>query len=164
MQKAVLLLAFLFSPFLFTGCDSSGNIDDCSWMAGKWRGQDVNDLVFFETWEHSEPSSYTGNSVTISPDGDTLWREALKVEKVEGVPYYVTNDPKTKSPILFKMVESDAHKAIFENKDRKFPRRISYLLETNNTMKVKREGTEKGVPKIETLQFERVKGDSIPFH
>jgi hypothetical protein len=144
---------------VLAGC-SSLSIKDCGWLIGKWRGQDVNDLVFLESWENGEGGSYNGNSVTISPEGDTLWKESLKIEVVEGTPYYVTNDPKTKTPVLFKMIESDPKKVVFENKDRKFPRRVSYQLETNTTMKVKLEGIENGVPKVETLLFEREKNES----
>ena len=122
---------------------------------GDWSGTDVNTLQFHENWKRGTGSALLGFGCTLKPDGDTLMRETLKIDLVENVPYYYATLPKSKEPVLFKMIQGDATNAIFENKDHDFPKRISYILETAHTMKVKLEGIENGVPKIETLEFER---------
>ena len=134
---------------------------DVKWLIGQWKGTDVNDLVFSEIWEYEDALSYSGAGYTMTPNGDTIFRETLKIELVEGVPYYVATIPKSKGPVLFKMIQGDEKNAIFENKEHDFPRRISYMLETNNRCKVKLEGIEKGIPKIETLIYERVIVDPL---
>ena len=151
----------LFSTLFFSCGNSSGNIEDVSWLIGSWKGTDLNDLVFHETWERESKTTLTGSGVTVSPDGDTIFRETLKIDLVEGVPYYVATIPKSKGPVLFKMIKGDAHNAIFENKEHYFPKRISYLLQTNNTCKIKLEGIEKGVPRIETLIYERENNSTL---
>ena len=152
----LLLLLPLISATFFSCGNSSGSIDDVSWLIGSWEGTDLNDLVFHETWERESKTTLTGTGATVSPDGDTIFRETLKIDLVDGTPYYVATIPKSKGPVLFKMIKGDAHNAIFENKEHDFPKRISYMLQTNNTCKIKLEGIEKGVPRIETLMYERV--------
>ncbi len=157
MKRFLLFFPILFFAIQFSSCgNTSGNIENIDWLIGQWQGKDVNDLVFHENWERDGKSSFTGSSCTITPDGDTIYRETLKINLVDGTPYFVSTVPKTKGPVLFKMVQGDAQTAIFENRDHDFPQRISYTLENNNHMKVKLEGIEKGQPKIERLQFERV--------
>lgn len=163
MTRPVILAASLLFALLLVQCGNDMTIKNVEWVVGRWEGRDVNDLVFHESWERAGANSLNGQSFTTSPDGDTLWKEALKMETVEGAPYYVALEPKTKAPILFKMIECDDHHAVFENKERDFPKRILYRLETNNTMTIKREGFENGKPKVESLQFERMKSDSIHF-
>jgi hypothetical protein len=152
----ILLLLPLFSTVFFSCGNSSGSIEDVSWLIGSWKGTDLNDLVFTENWERESPTTLVGAGATISPDGDTIFRETLKIDLVDGTPYYVATIPKSKGPVLFKLIKGDAHNAIFENKEHDFPKRISYLLQSNNTCKIKLEGIEKGIPRIETLMYERV--------
>ncbi|MBI3512092.1 MAG: hypothetical protein HY064_15650 [Bacteroidetes bacterium] len=149
------LFIFLIVSLAVESCSDHGNMDDLDWMVGKWSGTDVNGLVFHENWERGDKKSLTGFSCSISPEGDTVLHQPLKIDLVENVPFYFATLPKSKEPVLFKLIESDAHHAIFENKEHDFPKRITYELEKSNTMKVKLEGIEKGHPKIETLEFER---------
>jgi hypothetical protein len=80
---------------------------------------------------------------------------------VEGVPYYIVTIPPKKEPVLFKLIQGDDHNAIFENREHDFPQRISYVLQPNNTLRVKLEGIEKGEPKVETLEFAKLTGDNL---
>jgi hypothetical protein len=159
-MKTLILIAALCPALVLVSCDNAGKTEDISWLIGSWEGHDVNDLTFYEHWQRSGKSSFDCTAVTITPDGDTLIKETPKIEVVEGVPYYVTTVPEKKGAILFKMVKGNATSAIFENRDHSFPQRISYLLESNNSMKIKLEGFKKGQPQVETLRFERMKENS----
>lgn len=161
MIRRIILPSLLFLACLAGSCGNSVELSEIDWLVGHWQGIDVNDLSFHERWERAGNNSLSGSSCTISPDGDTLWRESPKIEPVEGVPYYIMPAPGNKGSILYKMIQGDAHNAVFENKDKSFPQRISYQLQSNSTMRVKMEGIEKGQPKIQQLQFERVLNDSI---
>jgi hypothetical protein len=154
MKSALRII--LFSAFAVSGCTTTGNIEDINWLIGHWQGLDANGLVFHEHWERAEKNAFVGSGATLKPDGDTLWKETLKIEVIEGVLFYVATVPGNKAPVHFKMVKGDSHNAVFENKEHDFPQRISYILETNNTVRVKLEGLEDGRPKQETLNFERV--------
>ncbi len=157
MKRLLLIFPILVIALQFSSCgNSSGNLEAINWMIGQWQGKDVNDLVFHENWERDGATGFIGLGCTISPEGDTIYRETLKINLVEGTPYFVYTIPKIKGPVLFKMVQGDANNAVFENRDHEFPQSISYTLENDNHMKVKLEGIEKGQPKIERLEFERV--------
>lgn len=159
------LLPFFLSilSFQFFSCGNvPSDLDDINWLIGNWRGLDVNDLVFNENWERDGKNAFIGMGCTITPNGDTLFRETLKINLVEGSPYYVATVPENKGPVLFKMVEGTANSAVFENPEHDFPQSISYLLENNNHMTVKLVGIEKGKPKIEKLEFERVAVQPLP--
>lgn len=154
---------FLFSALLvsFASCVDSAKIENLEWMLGTWEGLDDNELMFVEVWERGTGNSFVGKGATITPDGDTLFKETLKIELVEGTPYYVATVPQNPGPVLFKLVEGDKTHAIFENLDHDFPQRIAYTLETKSTMSVKLEGIENGLPRIESLSFEKNTGISL---
>ncbi|HLG02891.1 MAG TPA: DUF6265 family protein [Bacteroidia bacterium] len=158
-MKNTFSISFFLALF-FCSCGSPA-IKDIEWIVGHWQGLDENDLTFHEVWERSGKNEYAGSGATLSPEGDTLWKETLKIGLVEGTPYYIATLPENKGPVLFKMIKGDARNAIFENREHDFPQRISYVLETDSTINVRLEGIEKGQPRIETLNFVRVKADNI---
>ncbi|CAN5136568.1 hypothetical protein BH09BAC5_BH09BAC5_22750 [soil metagenome] len=162
MKKFAFLPLFVFFVFI-SACGNPDNATkDIDWMIGKWHGTDLNTVIFTESWQH-EGKGMIGFGCSMSPAGDTLFKENLKIDIVEGVPYYIVTIPPKKEPILFKMIQGDDHNAIFENRDHDFPQRISYLLKADNSLKVKLEGIEKGQPKIETLEFTRSTGNDLNF-
>lgn len=130
-------------------------------MLGTWEGIDDNGLMFVEVWSKGSGTWMDGKGATITPDGDTLFKEILKIELVEGTPYYVATVPENPGPVLFRLVESDETHCVFENTDHDFPQRIEYTLQTKSTMSVKLEGIEEGVPKTESLSFEKNTGISL---
>src|ERR1044072_8739052 len=105
---------------------SSGSIDDLQWMLGTWEGVDANELTFVEVWKQGNAKDMIGSGATITPDGDTLFKETLKIELVEGTPYYVATVPENPGPVLFIMMKGDETHCVFENLDHDFPQRISY--------------------------------------
>lgn len=153
---------FLLVLFSFSSCNDSGNINDINWIIGEWKGTDVNDLVFHEVWENDGKNSYTGLGATVTPDGDTILRETLKINVVEGTLYYIATIPKQKGPVFFRMIKGDAHAAVFTNLEHDFPQSISYTLQNNNKIEVKLEGLVKGNPKTEHLIYERVLPTALP--
>ncbi|MEO5645027.1 MAG: DUF6265 family protein [Bacteroidia bacterium] len=160
-MKNLFLISAAAIVLIFSSCgNSNGKVDDISWMIGSWQGTDVNTVIFNESWQR-EGKGFIGFGCSMSPAGDTLFKENLKIELVEGTPYYIVTIPPKKEPVLFKMISGDEHNAIFENRDHDFPQRISYLLQENNKLTVKLEGIEKGTPKIETLSFVKATSDNL---
>jgi hypothetical protein len=157
------LFSFLLALplMLMISCTDAAKIEQLDWMLGTWEGIDDNELTFVEVWNKGTGNSMYGSGATITPDGDTLFKETLKIELVEGTPYYVATVPENPGPVLFKLVESDDNHCVFENLEHDFPQRISYRLETKNTLSVKLEGFENGLPKTEGLLFEKNTGVSL---
>ena len=156
-------LLFLFLAIItFGSCGSDASkIESLSWMIGTWEGVDDNTLTFVENWERGTGNTLNGKGATITPEGDTLLKETLKIETVEGTPYYVATIPENPGPVLFKLVEADDTHCVFENLKQDFPQRISYTLQTKSTMSVRLEGMENGTPKVEALNFEKNTGVSL---
>ncbi len=140
--------------------NNGGQTEDISWLVGRWQGTDINTVIFSETWQR-EGKGMIGFGCSMSPEGDTLFKENLKIDVVEGVPFYIVTIPPKKEPTLFKLIHGDDHNAIFENKENNFPQRISYLLQKDNSLKIKLEGIEKGQPKIETLEYVKTKNENL---
>jgi hypothetical protein len=159
-MKKLMILLIIPSLFIFHSCGNNDPTNDIRWMIGSWQGTDVNTVIFNESWQ-KEGKAMIGSGCSLSPEGDTLFKENLKIDLVEGVPYYIVTIPPKKEPVLFKLIQGDDHNAIFENRDHDFPQRISYLLQPDGHLKVKLEGLEKGQPKIETLDFVKGQGNNI---
>ena len=159
-MKQILFLFLFGITFGSCGSDSS-KIENLSWLIGTWEGVVDNTLTFVENWERGAGNSLNGKGATITPEGDTLFKETLKIETVEGTPYYVATIPENPGPVLFKMVEADDTHCVFENLEQDFPQRISYTLQTKSTMSVRLEGMENGIPKVEALNFEKNTGVSL---
>ncbi len=160
-MKRCCISAFSLLLLFFAACDKPGTIEDISWILGQWEGVDDNSAIFHERWTKENATTYSGMGCMLTPEGDTIFKETLKINLVEGVPYYVATVPGNPGPVLFRMVKGDATNAVFENKDHDFPQRIAYTLETKNTMSVRLEGIEKGTPKIERLRFERINDEIL---
>lgn len=161
-MKRIFASGFMITAFLFSSCTSGEEkINALSWLNGTWEGIDDNGLLFVENWKKGSGNWMDGKGATLTPDGDTLFKETLKIELVEGTPYYVATVPQNPGPVLFRLVESDASHCVFENLDHDFPQRIEYILETKSTLFVRLEGVEKGVPKTESLSFEKNTGVSL---
>ena len=115
-MKKLLLESAVVIVTIFSSCGNSNTIEDISWMIGSWQGTDINTVIFNESWRR-EGKSFVGAGYSMSPAGDTLFKENLKIELVESVPYYIVTIPPKKEPVLFKLIKGDEHNAIFENRD-----------------------------------------------
>lgn len=161
-MKRIAVLILSATAFIFSSCTSGEEkINQLSWLLGTWEGIDDNELLFVEVWNKGAGTWMDGKGATLTPDGDTLFKETLKIELVEGVPYYVATVPQNPGPVLFKLTESSESHCVFENLDHDFPQRIEYTLQSNSTLFVKLEGLENGVPKTESLSFEKNTGVSL---
>jgi hypothetical protein len=160
MKKLISIVSCV--ALVLVSCTSGEEkINQLSWLLGTWEGIDDNELMFVEVWTKGEGTWMNGKGATITPDGDTLFKETLKIELVEGTPYYVATVPENPGPVLFRLVESSESHAVFENLDHDFPQRIEYTLQTNSTLFVRLDGIESGKPKSESLSFEKNTGVSL---
>jgi hypothetical protein len=159
-MKRVVFVFFLLCVDLF-GCGSYSDLDSLSWLLGQWTGTDEQGVEFNETWTKSGATSFTGTGVALDINGDTLFNETLKIDLIDGVPYYVATVPKNPGPVLFKLIESEKHKLVFENPEHDFPQRIRYVLNDNNVLEVRLDGREKGKPKVERFTFRHVQDTKL---
>jgi len=98
-------------------------LNDFSWLAGAWFHQD-GDATSEEHWTHPHAGTLLGVN-RLTGGGKTIFFEYLRIEaRPDGV-YYVAC-PLGRPGTDFKLVESSPDRAVFENPEHDFPRRISY--------------------------------------
>lgn len=84
----------------------------------------------------------SGESYVIQ-QGDTVYRDKLKIELIGETPCYVLTLPETKEPVIYKMTKSAEHLAVFENNEHDFPKLVYYEL-VGDSLHVKFEGVQDG--------------------
>ena len=113
-------------------------------MVGSWRGQGDGGSVE-EHWMDADGGMMVGMSRSVRP-GKPAFFEFLRVEQTkDGLVYQAA--PAGRRPVPFKLVESGAHKATFENLEHDFPQRIRYWLDEQGQLRARVEDKDgkKGV-------------------
>lgn len=120
--------------------DSTPNQVDLDWLAGHWLS-DKDGRQVEEVWTKQGGGIMLGMNRSVATNRRASF-EFLRVEfRSDGV-FYVAS-PGGKTPTEFKLIESTAKLARFENPAHDFPKTITYRL-SNNTLQAKIEGTING--------------------
>jgi hypothetical protein len=121
-------------------------------MVGAWRGE-AGTRTLEEFWTPANDDTMLGVNRT-SKGSQTSFFEYLRIEKQKDGIYYLAS-PKGRCPaIAFKLVESAAQRAAFENPEHDFPQRIIYWRE-GDAMHARIEGTQKGRPKASQWSWQK---------
>lgn len=86
--------------------------------------------------------------------------EFLRIEKRGNDIFYVAQ-PGGRPPTNFKLTQSTASSAVFENPQHDFPKIISYRLEGQDTLVATIEGGEGAQRKAQEFRFRRVARDQL---
>jgi hypothetical protein len=132
----------------------SQEIASLGWMAGHWAGP-VGRAQAEEHWIAPAAGAMLGVSRTIVKDRMVAF-EFLRIVKREDGVFYVAQ-PGGRPPTEFKLTQSTATSAVFENPKHDHPKIISYRLEGENTLVAKIEGDEGSQRKVQEFKFKRVK-------
>ena len=101
----------------------SGGIDKLGWLAGKWHVEEHGSVID-EQWTTAAGGMMLGMSRTVK-DGKTVSFEFLRiVERPDGLVYFA--QPEGRPPTEFRLASSQGGEWVFENPERRFPRRIRY--------------------------------------
>jgi hypothetical protein len=129
------------------------DITSLSWMAGDWAGP-VGRAHAEEHWLPPAAGAMLGVSRTIVRDRMVAF-EFLRIEQRPGGIYYVAQ-PGGRPPTEFKLTQSGAASAVFENPRHDHPKIISYRLDGADTLVAKIEGDEGGQHKTQEFRFQRM--------
>jgi hypothetical protein len=103
---------------------SPATVAELGWMSGRWQTETAGAWTE-EAWLPPRAGMMLGLSRTGRGDRTGEF-EFLRVEAGEdGVPVYWAS-PGGGAPVGFRLVESDAHSAVFENRTHDYPQRIAY--------------------------------------
>ena len=153
MRKKISHLAMM--AILLAGCSKKYTVKDFEWLEGNWKGQDSS-YCFFETWKMTGENSMTGFGGAYQ-EWDTVFRETIKIENIEGSLFYIATVPENNGPVLFKLTSYENSEALFENPEHDFPRKIIYRKQLNGMLHVTLEGTKDNQKGQEELTFMKVK-------
>ncbi|HRO44147.1 MAG TPA: DUF6265 family protein [Flavipsychrobacter sp.] len=162
MQQLLVLLGL--SVFLIS-CQSvthkhkgedENKLTQLSWMLGKWQMQ-TSDGTITEEWNKSSDSQWYGVSFMVSTQGDTPFRESIKLN--------YNNDQLTYSPMVSNQNDakeiSFAEKSfsdsmvVFENLNHDFPQRIIYRKISDTSILAAIEGVQNGQTKSEEFAYSK---------
>jgi len=119
----------------------SNPFDKLNWIVDKWIST-PGESITYENWVRLDDITYSGESHTIR-NGDTVFTEQLKIEKVGDDIFYTAIVEHNPGPVSFKLIELEDNKAIFENPEHDFPNRIIYMLKDDGLLYARIEGKNK---------------------
>jgi hypothetical protein len=105
---------------------SATRLEQLSWLAGSWRG-DTGRSRQEEHWTSPAGGLMLGLHRDLGPSGRASF-EYLRIEqRADGLVYLAS--PGGREPTPFRLVEISSARAVFENPDHDFPKRIVYSRE-----------------------------------
>jgi hypothetical protein len=133
-------------------------IEQLSWVLGTWQNV-TPEGTFTEHWERAGDGLFSGHGSFVSPKGDTLFSEYIKLEAVNDTLYYkpVVSGQNDGKETVFAGTRISADEAVFENPAHDFPQRIIYKKPTDSTLYARIEGKQNGVDKQEEYSFKKTK-------
>ncbi len=118
-----------FSFVVFISCNNSEKFQGFEKLSGKWKSEINNNLYFSENWE-IENNKMVGEGFEIK-NYDTLFREKLQVEIVNGKLIYIADVYGSKFPEMFTCIKKTDGSWLFENMEHDFPQKLHYNLKEN---------------------------------
>ncbi len=136
------LLGLLFAMVSSQDKDTDSNpFEKLSWIVDRWISP-PGESITYENWVKLDDTTFSGESHTIK-NGDTIFTEQLKIEKIGEDIYYTAVAKHNPGPVHFKLVELGENKAVFENPEHDFPKRIVYMLKDDGSLYARIEGKNK---------------------
>lgn len=108
---------------------SPSRLDALSWMAGCWDSAEGSASAD-ECWLERRGNVMMGFHVDVFGNGRVFFEYLRIVEEADAVNYLAS--PMGGEPTAFRLVESDGHRAVFENPQHDWPQRITYWREGNS--------------------------------
>jgi hypothetical protein len=136
----LLLVAAVVHAQTGTTSTSTADISTLAWIAGYWSGSDRS-LEMEEVWMAPKGNTMLGLHRDVKA-GRTVSFEFLRIEATaDGITYWASPRGKTATP--FKLTDSRADYAAFENPQHDFPKKITYWI-ADGALHAKIEGPMNG--------------------
>ena len=152
LPACLAFLALVVPAASVPGESPKADIASLSWLSGAWGGDDAG-MFNEEHWI----SPKAGSMLAVHRDvknGKTVGFEFLRIEEQgDSLIYFASPDGKTPTP--FRLVESAAKRAVFENEALEFPRRVLYFRE-GEALHARIEGTRGGKPASKEWTWRRM--------
>jgi len=126
------VFALVVSNNLFA--QDAPSLSNAKWLLGKWGNQTQRGKMV-EEWSLINDSTYGGRSYMITAT-DSISLESIVLKKEGNDIFYIptVKGQNNDQPVKFKLTSSSANQLVFENPAHDFPQKISYTLETENSL------------------------------
>ena len=132
------------------------SMDKLNWVLDRWVGEG-NGGTMYENWVKADDNLFKGDACTIK-NGDTIFTESLKIEKIGEDIFYAAEVPHNPGPVSFKLINLTDTEAVFENPEHDFPNKIIYTLKEDGSLYARIEGKNKrGEEKIGEFFFKKAR-------
>lgn len=103
-------------------------IDGMKSWCGTWVMKTSKQTIV-EEWDFASPGLMEGTSSVVTPEGDTIPTESLKLNVIKGIVVYTSTvkSQNNNQPIPFKLINESENYWRFENTSHDFPQVIEYL-------------------------------------
>lgn len=123
---------------LFVGVPAAADgLEALAFLAGAWSGGS-GALHMEEVWTAPAGGTLLGLHRDVARGRAVSW-EFMRIEEKDGAITYWAS-PRGAVPTPFRLVESGANRAVFENKEHDFPQRILYWLDAESRLHARVEG------------------------
>lgn len=123
---------------------AADGLEALSFLAGAWSGES-GDLRMEEVWTAPAGGTLLGLHRDVARGRTVSW-EFLRIDEKDGAITYWAS-PRGAAPTPFRLVESGANRAVFENQEHDFPQRILYWLDAEGRLRARIEGPADGKEK-----------------
>lgn len=129
----IFILLTALSVLCASGSTQAPSLADLAWIGGRW-GMSNDHVTIEEAWTAPAGGMMLGVERTISHKNNKVVEfEFLRIEERADGTYYVAQ-PNGQSPTDFKLVRGSASEAVFENRKHDFPKRITYLKNSDDSI------------------------------
>ena len=125
-----------------------------AWLAGAWTGTQAG-VEMEELWLPPKGGALVGMHRDVQNGRMVSW-EFFRIATNDSGTFYFTS-PRSAPPTLFRLVQMDDKRVVFENATHDFPQRIMYWLEADGVMTARIEGTVAGKLRGMQWRFELAK-------
>ena len=150
-MKSLIILILFFTTF-YSNAESCHSLKAVAWIFGSWEYKNKEQIIT-ESWQKVSALSVEGVGETFT-NGVLMSVESLRIVEMSDSLFYIAKVSHNALPVAFKLTSCMATKAIFENKDHDFPKRIEYTLVEKGKMRV---DVSDGKSKRFSILFIRVK-------
>jgi len=147
-----MVLCVMLTSAVPVKAEQKQSLEEMRWMIGSWEQRGDRSTVR-ETWRKLHADAYRGSGVTIrNNSGEANSEESMLLTVMSGEIFYFAKVDQHALPIAFRLVDSSANHAVFENRDHDFPKRLAYKRKSSEEIEVHvSDAADKGF----TLRFRR---------
>lgn len=169
MKKLIAIYSVVFFSGLYS-CNSTNQkvvinsltklhlLDSARWFIGTWQNQ-TSESLFTEKWEQKNDSVYTGKSLVVLNNNDTVFYESISLEQKKDALFYTVSvkDQNNELPVSFKLISVSDKQLVFENSKHDFPSKITYLKISEDSIVAYIFGIIEGEEKTEYFSMKKKK-------